>query len=109
MSKANVRQTVEVWGRHFAPANRPNSFLLRLLLLSIVFSGAAHHLRAQQQPVGTSYEGQTVADVILIARPMVSVDAFQTLVLQHGGEPYSGEKVQKTVAALQATGQFSKV
>ena len=109
MSKANVRQTVEVWGRHLWSANRPNSFLVRLLLLSIVLLSAAHHLRAQQQPVGTSYEGQTVADVILIARPIVSVDAFQTLVLQHGGEPYSNEKVQKTVAALQATGQFSKV
>lgn len=80
-----------------------------MIVVCVVLLGAAPRLRAQEQPAGISYEGQPVAEVILIARPTVNVDAYQPLVVQHAGQPYSNDKVQKTIAALQATRQFSKV
>lgn len=109
MSIKSVRRTAGIYGGdHSRPANQPNRLLLGLILASIVLLSVRHRLHAQQL-AGISYEGQPVAEVILIARPTVNVDAFQKLLVQHGGEPYSDEKVQKTIAALQATGQFSKV
>jgi outer membrane protein insertion porin family len=109
MSKQNVRRRAEIRDGLLKLAIWPNRALCGLILFSVVLLSAEPRLRAQQQPASASYEGQPVGDVILIARPTVSVDALQTLVLQHGGQPYSNDQVQKTVAALQATGQFSKV
>jgi outer membrane protein assembly factor BamA len=39
----------------------------------------------------------------------MNVEAFRPLVLQKEDEPYSTEKIQGTAAALQRTGQFSKI
>jgi len=66
-------------------------------------------LSAQQLKPQASYEGQNVAGVDLVARPTMNVEAFRSLVLQKEGEPYSTEKIQSTAAALQGTGQFSKI
>jgi len=71
--------------------------------------GARTFSRAQQLPPGSSYEGQPVVDVTLVARPSLDVDAYQPLVVQKAGEPYSEALVQKSISALMATRQFSKV
>ncbi len=64
---------------------------------------------AQQLKPQVSYDGQKVAAVDLVARPTMDVEAFRPLVLQKEGDPYSTEKIQSTAAALQRTGQFSKI
>jgi outer membrane protein assembly factor BamA len=66
-------------------------------------------LAAQQTPPGISYEGQPVLAVDLVARPTMDVDVYRVLVVQQAGKPYSNDEVQKSIAALQATGEFSKV
>src|SRR5215469_9759136 len=55
------------------------------------------------------FEGQNVAAVEVVANPQVSVDSVRPLVQQQADEPYSGSKVQATISALQATGQFRNV
>ena len=66
-------------------------------------------LNAQQTKQLDSYEGQKVAVVDLVAKPDVDVEALRPLVLQKEGETFSTEKVQSAMAALQQTGNFSKV
>jgi outer membrane protein assembly factor BamA len=55
------------------------------------------------------YEGLTVATVDLVAQPSVNVESFRPLVAQKASSLYSAEAVEKSVAALQATGKFPKV
>jgi outer membrane protein assembly factor BamA len=57
----------------------------------------------------SSYEGQNVAAVELVANPKVSVESARPLLLQKSGEPYSSSKVEGTISALRTTGRFSKV
>jgi len=66
-------------------------------------------LYSQQAPPQVSYEGQQVATVYLVARPDIDVDSLRSVVLQGANQPYSKELIQKSIAALQGTGRFSKV
>ncbi len=78
------------------------------LFLAIALSSAIT-LRAQQTlPVGL-FEGQPVIAVDLIARPTVDAESFRHLVTQAAGQPYSSQKIEDSVAALKATGQFTDV
>jgi outer membrane protein insertion porin family len=54
-----------------------------------------------------TYNGQNVSAVDLIANPHRDVAPLRSLVLQKAGEPYSQDKVEKSIAALM--GQFPKV
>jgi outer membrane protein insertion porin family len=84
--------------------------LFGLLFLSVLPLLAVNiALGAQQSPPGVSYEGQPVMAVELVARPTMNVDSVRSLVVQQAGKPYSNEQIQKSIAALQATGNFSKV
>jgi outer membrane protein insertion porin family len=56
-----------------------------------------------------SYEGQKVASVDLIANPRIDTTQYRALIVQKAGEPYSSEKVQASVKALEETQAFSKV
>src|SRR2546426_3499969 len=56
-----------------------------------------------------SFEGQPVGTVDLVANPKIDVEDLQPLVEQKSGQPYSNEKIQASVAALNRTGMFSKV
>src|SRR5579864_6374313 len=56
-----------------------------------------------------SYEGQKVASVDLVANPRVDTTQYRGLIAQKAGEPYSSEKVQASVKALEETQAFSKV
>ena len=89
-----------------------NSSLSGWLILAVLlptFRCLTPVLNAQQSNEQISYEGQKVAVVKLVARPGVDVEALRPLALQKEGEAYSADKVQSTVAALQQTGQFSKI
>jgi outer membrane protein assembly factor BamA len=56
-----------------------------------------------------SYEGQNIASVDLIANPRIDTTQYRALIVQKAGEPYSSEKVQASVKALEETQAFSKV
>ena len=58
------------------------------------------------QPV---YDGQIVVAIDLIGNPHRELEPYRQLVVQKAGQPYSQEKVQSSVAALEHTGQFPKV
>lgn len=55
------------------------------------------------------YDGQNVSAIDLIANPHRDVEPFRKLVTQQSSQPYSQEKVQASIRALQATGEFPKI
>jgi len=78
-------------------------FSLIVLMSSLSFG----QTKASNQP--PSYEGQMVGSVDLTANPHVDVEPYRALVVQKPGEPYSNQKVQASIDALNRTNAFSKV
>ena len=56
-----------------------------------------------------SYEGQTVVAINVAGRPELNTAQFSPLFAQHTGEPFSQDKVEKTIEALKASGKFQDV
>ena len=75
-------------------------------LLFFVSTGSAQLTIRGPQPI---YNGQNVAAVDLVGNPHRDVTPLLPLVAQKAGQPYSQENVEKSIHALQATGQFEKV
>ncbi len=75
----------------------------------LVFSAMA--ARAQVYGTGPQalYNGQTVTAIDLIANPHRDVEPFRAAVAQKSGEPYSEEKVEASIPALERQGSFEKV
>src|SRR2546423_14082801 len=63
----------------------------------------------QVQEILPSYEGQRVAAVELAGQPDLDSEALQPLLAQHEGEPFSKAKIDRTVAALKASGKAKEV
>jgi outer membrane protein assembly factor BamA len=79
--------------------------LVALLFLSLnAFSQTKESVGKQP-----SYDGQKVASVDLVANPRIDVSQYRALIVQKTSEPYSSEKVQTSIKALEETGAFSKV
>lgn len=57
----------------------------------------------------SSFEGQNVTVVEIAGQPGLNSAQFAALFVQHAGEPFSREKVERTAAALKATGKFKEV
>lgn len=57
----------------------------------------------------SSYEGQAVTTVEIAGRPDLKTSQFEGKFAQKTGQPFSREKVEATVSALKATGQFQNV
>ena len=57
----------------------------------------------------TAYVGQQVSSVELAGRPELDDRDLLPLLVQHAGEPFDSDKVERTVAALKATGKFQDV
>ena len=55
------------------------------------------------------YEGQKVGSIDLVANPRIDLEPYRALIVQKAGEPYSSEKVARSVKALEDTQAFSKV
>jgi outer membrane protein insertion porin family len=55
------------------------------------------------------YEGQNVSSIELIGNPHRDLDPFRPVAVQKAGEPYSQEKVEASIQALQHAGPFPKV
>jgi outer membrane protein insertion porin family len=66
-------------------------------------------LWAQLLASQVTYEGQMVSSVNLVSDPRHDVEVFRPLVKQGAKEPYSEQKIQASVAALNKTSRFSKV
>ncbi len=81
---------------------------LRWLSL-LAFLSITTVLKAQRMPATEIFEGQTVTAVDLIARPGLDTETFRHLVTQQAGQPYSSQKIEASVAALKAVGQFTGV
>lgn len=57
----------------------------------------------------SSYDGQNVAEIDLIANPHRDVEPLRSLVSQKTGQPYSQAKVEASITALEGTGQFPNI
>jgi outer membrane protein insertion porin family len=80
---------------------------LSVIYLSLFVSAAWAQLNVQgPQPL---YNGQPVSAVDLIGNPHRDMEPLRPLVLQKEGEPYSQEKVEASLKALEDTGLFPKV
>ncbi len=73
-----------------------------------LFAAAAGAQVAVLKPQ-SAYEGQNVAAIDLIANPHRDVEPLRALVEQKAGQPYSQDKIQASIMALEHTGQFPKV
>ena len=65
--------------------------------------------RSAPQAPAQLYEGLKVSTVDLVAQPLMNVEDLRPLVAQRADTPYSSAEIQKTAAALQGTGKFTKV
>ena len=81
-------------------------FLILAFVVSILCSSLS---RAAQQAPAELYEGLKVSTVELVAQPTINVEDLRPLVAQKAGTAYSTAAIQKTAAALQGTGKFTKV
>src|SRR5580704_16497323 len=77
--------------------------LLLMLLLAVGLAARA------QTNAAINYEGEKVTAIDLASRPEADVDYLRALLLQQVGQPYSNMKVQQSIAAMMATGEFSSV
>src|ERR1700758_3323209 len=80
---------------------------MRWLACTVLFFVLSLPLRSQV-PIA-SYEGQPVAAVDLVTDPSIDVQDLRHLVQQTPGQPYSNQKIQATVQALDQTGIFKKI
>lgn len=55
------------------------------------------------------YEGQNVSSIQVAGRPGFTAALYSQLFLQQVGQPFSQDRVEKTAAALKASGHFDQV
>jgi len=58
---------------------------------------------------GAAYQGETVSSVDIVASPHEDVAPLRELVVQKPGQPYSREKVQSSIAALESAPNAGRV
>jgi len=85
---------------------RPKSLAF---ILSAIFVFSVGAVARAQTPANLNYEGETVTAIDLASRPESDVEFLRSLIIQQPGQPYSNAKVQQSIAALQATGEFTAV
>jgi outer membrane protein insertion porin family len=96
---------------------RSTSALVLLLLASTIAFAQDKQAASEQSPKTapataqtlSSYEGQNVASVEIAGHPEWSTAQFESLFAQKAGTPFSMDAVDKTAAALKATGKFDEV
>jgi outer membrane protein insertion porin family len=82
---------------------------MRFFGLSFLFFAATSWAQLTVQPPQDIYNGQNVSAIDLIGNPRRDMEPLRALVKQKAGQPYSQEKVQESIEALKATGNFPKV
>ncbi len=56
-----------------------------------------------------SYEGQNVSSIQIAGRPDITTTQLEPLFVQKVGQPFSREKIEQTVSAIKAHGQFKEI
>lgn len=82
---------------------------MRLSALLVFYFATLAWGQVQVQGPSPVYDGQNVSAVDLIGNPHRDLEPFRSVPLQKAGEPYSQEKVEASIEALQKAGGFSKV
>lgn len=80
-----------------------------LLLLTTCLGGRSSAQMFGEMGPQPFYNGQAVSSVQVVANPHLDPESFRPLIRQQPGEPYSTDKINASVAALKATGKFTKV
>jgi outer membrane protein insertion porin family len=93
----NARYTVTLTMRWILPG---------CLVIFASISAAAQTKASNPPP---SYQGQRVGSIDLTANPHLDTEPYRELIVQKAGEPYSDQKIQESIAALNRSGVFSKV
>jgi outer membrane protein insertion porin family len=93
----NARYTVTLTMRWILPG---------CLVIFASISAAAQTKASNPPP---SYQGQRVGSINLTANPHLDTEPYRELIVQKAGEPYSDQKIQESIAALNRSGVFSKV
>ena len=86
---------------HFGP--------IACVALLAVITAAPASQQPEPQSNAISFEGQSVSSVEVVGRPDLKPDDYMQLLAQHSGEALSREKIDQTIAALKATGQFQDI
>jgi outer membrane protein insertion porin family len=87
------------------PRQMPRGTAVLLVLLSSVFGYA----QQSQSGADAAYQGETVTSVDLVANPHLDLTPLRTLIQQKAGQPYSHERVEATISAIEGTHQFTAV
>lgn len=82
--------------------------VLKTIVLLVLLAAIGSAARAQTNNA-INYEGEKVTAIDLASRPDADVEYLRSLIQQQVGEPYSNPKVQQSIAAIMATGEFSSV
>ena len=96
---------------------RSTTALALLLLASTIGWTQDKQTTSEQSPktapstaqILSSYEGQNVVSVEIAGHPELNTSQFASAFVQKAGKPFSTDEVDKTAAALKATGKFSEV
>jgi len=80
-------------------------------LASLLLLVAAGNAFGQRSYAGAeaAYQGETINSIDLVANPHVDVQRFRSLLAQKVGEPYSQDKVEASITALERTNKFGAV
>ena len=98
----------------------PFSVLLKICLCFLLPACFASFAQAQNNASGpagvsdageflSSYEGQNVSSIEVAGRPGVSASQYSQFFVQHVGQSFSKDKVERTAEALKADGHFDEV
>ncbi len=82
---------------------------MRWLTLAVFLAATFAAGQVQVQGPSAAYEGQQVDTVSLIANPHRNLGPLRSVPLQKAGEPYSQEKIEASIQALQKAGGFPTV
>lgn len=82
---------------------------MRVSVFVLVLISASAVAQLAFQAPSSTYDGQQVSAVSLIANPHRDLQTLDRLVTQHAGEPYSQKKIDADAEALEQAGQFPKV
>ncbi len=105
-----VRQLIPTYAHpKRSGAKTGNLVSMRLFTFSFLLFVTTSWAQLTAQGPQPIYNGQNVSSVDLIGNPHRDMEPLRPLVTQTAGQPYSQEKVEASIAALQATGQFQKV
>jgi outer membrane protein insertion porin family len=81
---------------------------LKTAVLLMLLGAVGPAARAQTNGA-INYEGEKVTVIDLASQPEADVDYLRALLLQQVGQPYSNMKIQQSIAAMMATGEFTSV